>query len=439
MMRLSRIVFLFPIFFLVLYACSSNDDFTIGDELVSVSTDVIYSDTSTLRFYTIIQDSVKTSGTEKALVGRYSDGNFGTITSTSFFQVGAPSFSTLNTDASFDSITLSLYSSGYSYGDTTKLFTIEVRKVESVLSENLDNNGYRYNVDSVLYNQDTLIGAKIFEVRPKYKRRLDITLSQEFGKKLFSMAMRKDMYITNSTYFIQYLKGIALVGNNPANQCVMSFSVDDSSYMRIYYHAGGTTDPEARMDFMIINTDYQFNHIVANRGNSPLKVLTGEDDMIMSTLCNNESYCQGGFGMMTKIEMPYLRKLVENNDKIKILKAELILSPVSGTYQTVSLPSSLALYSIDEANVLGSTVINSSGSSVTPTLKIDYRYSANTQYVFDITYYIASTLTETTTNIPGVAVTVPSSLYYNTLERAIFGDRLRSSNISKLKIWYWQY
>jgi hypothetical protein len=439
-MRLSRIVFLFSVFFLGLYACSSNDTFTIGDELVSASTDVLYNDSSTLRFYTIVQDSVKTSGTEKALVGRYSDGNFGTVTSTSFFQVTSPTYSTLNTDATFDSITLSLYSSGYTYGDTTKNFTIEVRKIKGDLSQNLDVNGYRYNVDTIEYHRDSVLAIKTFEVQPKFRRRLDITLDAEFGAKLFTMALNKNVNLTNSTYFLQYFPGIALVGNSASNPCIMSFSVDDSSYMRMYYQSGGTVSSQKYMDFKITNADYQFNHVVADRSGSPLNTLTGQEDEVISTLCNNESYCQASLGLLTKIEIPYLRNLVELDENIKILKAQLVLNAVAGTYHTVSLPTSLVLYDINTTNnELGSTVINSSGYQVTGTPLIDSEYGTDMQYTFDITYYIASMVATTSYDTPAITVILPSSLYNSTLNRAVFGDRTSSTNISKLKIWYWHY
>jgi len=71
----------------------------------------------------------------------------------------------------------------------------------------------------------------------------------------------------------------------------------------------------------------------------------------------------------------------------------------------------------------------------------DSQYKEQTAFVYDVTDYVRSVILQNPDVAPaiGVSITKSSNLYFSTLDRVIWGDRFRNSNITKLKILYWRY
>ncbi|NJK95048.1 MAG: DUF4270 domain-containing protein [Bacteroidales bacterium] len=167
----------------IMFACSNDTSFTIGEDLTDIKSSVIVVDTTTIISYTIKADSLQTSGYSKALAGRYSDGAFGTVTASSYFQLALPSSLSIDENSRYDSICLILKPTGYCYGDSTKDYTLQVHK----LAEDLDNDDitFRYNVSEVSYFSE-ILGSKTTVFRPSSGREFTVKLSDTFGALLLS-------------------------------------------------------------------------------------------------------------------------------------------------------------------------------------------------------------------------------------------------------------
>ena len=424
--------------FYIISSCKKNDNnLTVGDNLVNVNSDIVINDTSTLKTYTVKSDSIITSGTAKLLVGKYQDGNFGSITATSYFQVGVSSALTLETNAVFDSISLVLHYSNYYYGDTTRPYAIEAHQLMDKLDYNQNDNGYRYNTSKAIRSDPTPIGKTTFYPRPSSNTVIYVSLSKDMGKNLFDTIMERqtetDGY--DQTKFLNYFRGIALVPKAGAISSIIRFGATDSSlYMRLYYHVGETSK---YLNFSIFNGYLQFNKIDDDLSfnKSPLDTLRRLKDRLSSLKSGNATYCQGGTGFLTRIEFPYLKNLQFTTEHIKILKAQLILCPVKSTYKTVGLPPKLFLYEANDLNQIGYNLTDTLSQHLT----VDNIYNETTAYTLDITSYISSIIQDRTDNIPAVIVTLPNVDFKTTLERVILSNGLGQANSTRLKIWYWRY
>lgn len=427
--------------YFAIYSCKEDDSaFTIGDNLVDVKSDVIIVDNTTINSYTVKSDSIITSGYTKSLVGRYTDGSLGTITSSSFFQVST-NVNDIETNSKYDSICLILNPTGYCYGDSTKQFTLEVRK----LKESLDNSEitYRYNTSKVKYDHDNLLGSIKAVIKPGLKKVLNVRLSDAFGSVLFDSILNKRDVIKKQTEFVKYLKGIALVTDTLSEtSSIMQFdATDTATSLRVYYTVQGV---DKYLDFKINNTSdfhlasLQFNHIQGNYLGTPLyEHLKGREDVLLSTQTSNETYCQAGTGLMTKIEFPNLKSIFEAYTTYKILKARLIIPPVKNSYKVVPLPRDLTLYFTNSINAVGNNITTSENKAIAPDIKADVEDQP--YYEFDLTSFLTYIMQNHTDEIPALLLTKPLDNNGNSFERLVLGDYYREKNAMKLEITFWKY
>jgi hypothetical protein len=422
----------------------------MGEELVDIKTNITSIDTATIWSYTVKRDSVVTSGFNTALIGVYEDGDFGKITTSTCFEFSKPSTGNItDVSAVYDSITLGLNYSHYYYGDTSQLYTVEAYKITENLEDRFSaNSGYLYNNTVINYDADNLLGTATVKPRPSRYDSIVIRISDQFGEDLFNNIKTQTSQVTNSTEFLKYLKGFTIKpGNN--SKAILGFGVADTSlHLRLYY-TYQSNDAKTIHTFLNLSTTQivagssyvyaQYNRIENSFATTnSLKNLHKLEDLVPSTSTNNQTYCQDGTGLMTKLEFPYLKQLLQTGTNVKILKAELILCPIRASYNSVSLPKTLYLNYSDNLNTFGS-YLTSQGYTLTPTLTIDDHYNEKTQYSFDLTSYVESVIAETSNTIPALEVSIPYEQNKMTLSRVILGDGLHKVNTAKLRILYWRY
>lgn len=430
------------IFTLVLYSCNDVNSFTLGQELVDAKTNVIITDTCTIKAYTIKSDSVVTSGTGTALVGKYIDNLMGNVAveASSYFNVAFPTLpSDINPNDAyvFDSLTLCLHYSHYFYGDTTTPYTIEAHELTEKIESKVNTNGYLFNTSSVDCDPSKL-GEKTVRPRPSFHDSIHMKLDDVRGIKMLTKIMNREAQFDNAANFSDYFKGIVLKSGD-LNKCVLGFyAADTSMYMRLHYHIGGT---QYFIKFGFTDKALQFNRVIPDFSTSTLKDSppTRLENKISSDITSNMTYIQGSTGLMTRLEFPYLKTLLEGGN-IKILSAELILSPIRNTYSMEPLPSTLVLNKLDNTNTNEGTMLNARGITLTPYLTIDPQYNEKTFYTFDLTSYIMNVFQQTdNTIVPALGVSLSSDKNFSSLSRVILGDGYRTTNVSKLKITYWRY
>lgn len=424
---------------LAFFSCNDqNTNFDIGSKYVDVRTTLRYIDTMMVRSYTVKLDSVRTSGVTEGssiIAGRYHDPGIGDVSASGYFRIGLPGSRVVPHDAEFDSIKLILVDNNYSIGDTLSPIILNVHRLNQILKTSDD--GFLYNTSSFGYDPEVL-GSAAFMPRPNRNDTLEIDLSDTFGNELFNLIKSKDDRILNLDNFFSYFKGLMLTYDDSDN-AILGFSIsEEMPAIRLYYHYFNFSVINKYMDFAINNSaTLQFNHFAIN----PIIALPDKQSLKLSSrLTDNMSFVEGGTGIVTRFEIPYLRNLRELYSNMQILRAELILEPARNTYKNIKLPKKISLYTSDRLNRFGSPIrVTSTGNIMTGFLVIDDVFQEETSYTFDITDFISSKIIEETDDIPALLLSITPEDLNSKLDRLILGSQLNHENKIKLKIYYMNY
>jgi hypothetical protein len=378
---------------ILIQACTKVEEFNTGSEFVVSQTGLKILDTFKIDLSTILIDSITTSGTKVAYVGSYDDEDLGEIKSNSFFELGFPTFGDLADNAIFDSAAFIFSYTGLSYGDTTALMSISIHQLKESLT--LDESGYFYN-NSVVPYDSRILATKTFIPEPNSADTLFSVLANDFGKTIFDLVQEKDEIISTSELFLGYLKGFVLTPEPGMNKAMIGLTADDPHIsFKIYYHVDGVI-PVSESEVITIpygSSDVQFNQIQSDFNNPVLKKLRESNNVVKAADFGNRAYLIGMLGLLPEIQFPYLQDLLLEN-RWKILKAELILEPVEGSYDNSSLPDMLYLYDTDKNHEIKSQLSGANGDALTSYLSVDELFNEDTHYTFDITSFINAEISD---------------------------------------------
>lgn len=402
-------------------------------------TNVLSVDTFTVKMSTVFLDSFKTSGTNAQLLGRYIDPYFGAITSRSFTEIGVPSpIPTLTNFSVYDSIELILRIDKSFYGDTTKI----QRFLVSQLTQTIDLPGTQtvfYNKNFIPYDP-AILGSASVVINPTAgltsQRKGDsvkIAISNTLGQQLFGLVYRQPDTLLNSSIFRGFFKGLTVYPDTTLPGAMYGFK--DSLLLRIFYHEPGVTVVQKTIDFNIINPGFQFNNITVDRTGTPTAPLSAANVELPSALSGNQAFLQPITSLYTKLLFPTIGSLQGYPDYLAVMKAELYIKPVQGSYSPIyPLPPQIQLAQTTQANTIGTPYVPGTGSLV-----VDYLYGTNTAYTYDVTGYIQSALAQgPVNNAKNGLILIAPNLTFN---RAVFGDAFnpQKSNQIYLKIYYASY
>jgi hypothetical protein len=430
------------LFLLAMLTCScshSSNEYSLGDGFVTVNSDVVLVDTVTVQTSTVKYDSLYTNGKGVALVGRYSDGDFGKVTAKSFFILSRPSETVSSArEVTLDSVTLMMKGTGYFYGDTTKSRTINVYRVTEEIILNT-KTGYLYNTSGFSYNKTSPLGSIKLNRRTYKNEIIQIHLDPAFGKVLLDTFRNaaSDVLLSDAK-FQAYLHGICIASNDDDDAMINGYSTQANDMkIRLYYHDSGITNTLSQLNFDITDTTYQFNQIKATDRKSAIDATIYANNQISSSLTDNLSYVQAGTGLTTRIEFPYLRQLSTLSGYGAVLRAVLVIKPLKGSYsRTDMLPTVLNLSKTDYSNATGSYVTSTSGTTLTGSLQIDVTNDNNTEYSYDITSYVQSLVISENGSKNALLLIPPTSAFYTTLERLTIGNTKLSKDQIKLYVYY---
>jgi len=426
---------------LAFFSCNQdNQSFDIGGRYVNVQSDLRYIDTLTVNNFTVKLDSLRTSGLDDGqgavVVGKYLDPEIGDISASSYFKLALPGTRAVPATAVYDSLILIMVNNNYNIGDTLRPLTIHVHRVEQTIKVREDN--YLYNTSKFTYSTEPL-GSRTFKPRPNTPDRdtISVHLSDELGNELLQLFLDKDERIIQLDNWLSYFKGLT-IQSDLSDEAMVGFTTSSTvPVMRLYYHYINFTSISAFRDFPI-NTIDQFNHFEIS--NALVNLPNSQKDKLPSRLTDKQSYIQAGTGIVTRLEIPYLKNLLALHQNMQILRAELILEPVRNTYKTIALPAKISLFQSDKYNHFGSPVLNmNTGSTLVGNLVIDYEYQEETSYTFDITNFIQTKITEATDDIPALLITITPVEIYTTADRLILGSQINSESKITLKVYYMNY
>jgi len=417
-------------------ACSDDsDNLSIGKDFLESEADLRIIDTFTVSLSTVLIDSLPTSSIDSFLVGNYEDDIFGRVSCNSFFEIGLPSnVADICNDDYFDSITISLRYTGYSYGDTNRQIRIDFYKLIDELE--LTESGYLYNTSSFAY-EDSPIASHIFHPRPTTNDSIEILVNESVGLELFDMMKSGDEILESEDNFLNYFKGLAIIADSNYNGSIIGFNAEeDNMVMKIYGHRITETTEELEYDFPLIYAEKQFNQIIHKFNDTPLEVMQAGNEAIPALEMEEKSYSQGGVGLMTKLQFPTMTEFLLYEDAF-IIKADLIIRPARLSYNIFELPENIYLYNTDKYNKIGDVLVDEDGDVVLPFFSYDEIFYEETSYTFNITRFIKNELSDNYFDPEhGLIITFSYEEYLCSLKRIVFEAAEHSA---QLKIYYVNY
>jgi len=439
----STVYFLPVLFMLIISACTkpviSFQNVYNGDN----ATNVVIIDTFSVQVSTVFLDSFVTSGTSAQLLGRYIDPFFGTVTSQSYSDIGTPSpLPVLTANSVYDSIQLIMRINKTFYGDTTQVQRYEV----SQLTQVMDFPGVQrafFNNNSIPFDP-TVLGSADVKINPyagltsqRLGDSIKITMPNSMGQDLFGLLYRQPDTITNPTIFRGYFKGLTIYPDPTMPGAMYGFR--DTIILRLYYHDPGVVVVQKTADFRIVNAATQFNQISVDRTGTPTQSLSEANPELPSTSSGNQAFLQPITSLYVKLLFPTITNLLAYQDYLAVMKAELIVKPVQGTYSPLyNLVPQVNLSLTNQANTIGGALSYGNGN-----LSIDYLYGTNTNYSYDITTYIQNALNQGAQSNAknGLMLIAPSTSYNIMFNRTVLGNsyNAQQSNQISLKIYYASY
>jgi hypothetical protein len=417
-----------------------NFDNNFGD---NNNTNVLTVDTFSIKLSTVFLDSFPTSGTGTMLIGRYKDPYTGMISSRSFSEIAYPlQLPTLTPLSQYDSMDLIMQINKKFYGDTSKVQRYLVSRLTGLLNyPNLQ--AAFFNKDSIPYDP-AILGSAEVQINPtagftsqKMGDTVKIRLPDALGEQFFNLLFHHSDTVKNKDAFRGFFRGLTIYPDENSVGAVFGFK--DSLFIRLYYHEPGVVNQPKTSDFPYTNKPNQFNQISFDRTGTVLDGISEQNPELPSAATGNTAFLQPSTCLYVKLLFPTISRLLQYQDYLSVMKAELTIKPVEGTYSPIfDLPPQINLTTATEANTLGSTLNSGTGN-----LKVDYLYGSNTSYTYDVTGYIQQQILQGEQNNAknGLMLTIPSPAYNTSFNRVAVGDPLSPLKVNRisLKIYYASY
>lgn len=443
---------------IILISCefdNSNISYTLGSDFVSAPATIVMTDTLTINTYTTVIDTFKTSGTTRFLTGRFVN-QYGIETlCETYFRVDPcdiPSFH--KRSAQFDSICMLLYLDGYSFGDTTKTASFDVYRVIEEIKEDV----YK----EIIYNTQKFKTAEspigTFSINLEdYDDRdsIVVRLSDQLGQTLFNMALNDSAILSDFKVFKEeFFQGISI--KPTSDNKTLIFGIDGSPnkpkspVMRVYY-SDNTIAQDQYLNFPLEDHSRQANFLAYNYirnffDKSPIAGtdLTSPDypnrAKLSSNKTGNVTFLQGGL-MYTRIEIPEIREYHYSLGVGAIIKAELIIKPLDGTFSEKSqLPSQLVINLVDSKNYYYDRIFTIGTSDVEfGNLVYNYEFPQESYYTYDITHYVQTEYLNTYDQLYDLLLISPYDADKPNVSQLIIGDFSHPKNDIKLKLYISSY
>lgn len=419
--------------FSILISC--NDSTELGaDFFPDESFEVSIIDTATLELGSVRYDSLPTRQNGRLLMGYHEDENFGKISASAYFQMGLKTSDSYFLDAKttrYDSITLVIKYDGYSIYDTNQIQTLRVHRLLEDI-EIPDEDTSFYNTSRLNYEPQPL-GELSFYPRPRRGGELEIRLSNSLGTALYNDAITESETLDDQDKFRNFLKGFVIIPDHSKNGSILGFSI--TSELRLYYrNTARLPATQEKLTFVMTGDDntssagIYFNHIESDRKGTVLEKLQIFESPMPSKSTNSEVFIQGGIGIAARLEMPYLRNLIQADDNFLISKAILEFYPIQNNKnENVIIPNALSALWVDKDNQLISS------TAFSATLTSDDEFDRDTHYVMDITNFVKTQMNLENYNKNALLLQLASE-YRTSLNQVIIGDAQHPQRI-KLKIY----
>lgn len=335
---------------IIFYACSDPSE--IGSNFFNEgSLNLVYHDTITVRASTVLMDSLVTSTATRLLVGHHLDGDLGALTCDAYFNLGPDDASTLeDVNTTYSRISLVLSYDNYSYYDTAATQIFLVHRLTEAIEASDDGN--LYNTSTISYEANPL-GKLSFIAYPNRVDSIEIPLTDELGIQFYELSKNSSTQILNSAEFQELLPGIVVKADASVNGPILGFSTN--AELRLYYFDNRILPAEEK--YLSFSTEGSaaatkyFNSIRGDRSNTLLTHLETRRHPVASDITNDRFYLQGGCGLVLRIELPYIRSILQDNENLILSAAYLKIKPIDNSNRiNCTLPSELKVYNVNGKN-----------------------------------------------------------------------------------------
>ncbi|MEJ0102542.1 MAG: DUF4270 family protein [Bacteroidota bacterium] len=420
----ATVLFILPVACFVISCTRNQIDFGTVPE--NSYTRLVYIDTVGIQLSTVMIDSFSTANAPSFLMGKYKDPYIGLVSTKPFFQLNMPSsLPDIPDEAVFDSLTCIIRLNKYYYGDTTSVETIYVNELAQSIG--LSYNNTLYNTTNVEMKPVPL-GAQVVRLRPGIDDSVAIRLDNAKGQELFSKLRQKADEVTNIGSFQNYFKGMALTTG--INDTSVVYGLKDTVVMRVNYHTSTPFPVTHYIDFVSeVNTE-AFNQILSDRSGTGLVSSNRGVTEIPASQTHHLSFTQPGTGLYLKLIMPSLKGVLLSEDIVRLLKAELVIRPLSHSFDTYryKLPSKVYLVQTNGSNIPGS----SASQAVDPV--IDNIYGQDNYYSYDVTSSVSTMINTAGSEDDGFYVVQGLAGSTLQLDRIVAGDATIPGYTTQLKL-----
>lgn len=401
---------------LLIVSCTKINEFTFGKDFVESQTRLQVIDTFRVDLSTVLLDSVITSSSRLAYVGRYKDTIFGSINCESYFDLAYESFSEIETKAIYDSSAFILQYTDNNFGDTTSMMSISIHR----LTENIVpyDKSYLFNTSSFNYDPQAMGTASFYPQPHSWDTAVSIQVNS-FGEELYNLIRDKDERVSTQEWFNDYIKGFILTSGTSDNKALIGFNAgQEYLVLKIYYHINKEEPEKKEITIKMGDAAHQFNNVKYDFTNTPLYNIKMEGNEVPSAETGNRVFMQGMIGLFPKLKFSSLEEILAS-ENWKILKAELIIEPVPYSYEVFSLPDSLYIFRSDRENHRA-TLYNDESKPMIASFEFDYYLHENNRYTYDITSYINQELSDAYINSnDGLMIGLNDSKLSSSFERLL--------------------
>lgn len=343
-------------------SCEDNNDggFNLKPTGSILNSTVI--DTFTVNLSTVRElENITSGGSSVLLAGAYTDEEgLGDVYAETYFQVLPADDYNVPSGAICDSVIMFVDYYGYEvpidesdeteeihhyYGDDpfTNL-NFQVRE----LTEGFSYEDSYATSQTMKYSEEVIGESGAIMHIPESNEQFSFDVDVAYGSKVLLN------YSNNNTDFLDEMPGLALVLDPTNMGAVFGFTTDvGKTYIQIYYHEDGDTEVEG-VKLQIVSAAERFNHIKTDLSNTQLSVLEKTGGIISGLEANNRTYIQGGTGIRTLVEIPYLKTFLDNNKGILVNKVELALPVDENSWDQFynAPPHDISIFEADENNLI---------------------------------------------------------------------------------------
>lgn len=436
--------FLLLILGVISISCNSDIDagnFVVGSEYLEINNNVILVDTFAVNVSTIQVDSLVTSSRLRIAVGSYTDPIFGKVEAKSYFQLTGDSYSinatSSDTDGSsyvFDSIRMVMKFDKYYYGDTLKVHSFAIHRLQQQVKTTLEDGTF-HNDSNLSYDSEVL-GTVSFKPKPLSQDSVSVVLSDVFGKALFQKL--KSNEITSSDEFVDYFKGFVITPVVGSTSSVMGFGL--GSELRLYYSKSPSESETSLVkSFAINDASKQFNNFKLDKTGTIISDLPSSSLSLSSVKTSNKGYIQSGTGVACRVDIPNIKQLKRLYTNGVIVDAQLTIKPANGTYtDNYPLPDSLQVYVVDNLNRIKSTLTTSSGATAYAILNTKKdEFNETIGYTVSVGSFLQSELVKVSDKNYSLMFVLPN--LNKGVDRVVLADQGSKENKLQLKLYYISY